>query len=229
MWKKAWWPIELLVIICLFAMSLQLILFIGADNYSCFIIGQAINFIGYIAFLIFAVFRINQTSKDTNRSLKYFFKTKFLFKDIWLVLLVYFIGRITYNLIMEIEFVHGFGTRTLSHISILTSYQSWTMISLLALSLPIGVIAEELYFRCYLFEIQHTRFKNYTWIINGFSWSIYHVFTPTNFLALLPTCLIYSYIYQKRRNIWITIAIHLINNIIAFYPTFKFIWQRMST
>jgi len=229
MWKKTWWPIELLVIICIFAMSLQLILFIGSNNYNCFISGQTINFIVYFALLIYAVFRINQTSKDRNHSLQYFFKTKFLFKDIWLVLLVYFIGRITYNLIMEIEFVHVFGTRTLSHISILTSFQSWTMISLLALTLPIGVIAEELYFRCYLFEIQYTRFKNYTWIINGFSWSVYHVFTPTNFLALLPTCLMYSYIYQKRRNIWITISIHLINNIIAFYPTFKFIWQRMAT
>ena len=229
MWKNYWWLVELIVIIGIFAMSLQLILFIGSNNYNCLISGQAINSIGYIALLIFAVFRINQTSKHRNHSLQYYFKTKFLFKDIWLVLLVYFIGRITYNLIMEIEFVHVFGTRTLSHISILTSFQSWTMISLLALTLPIGVIAEELYFRCYLFEIQYTRFKNYTWIINGFSWSIYHVFTPTNFLALLPTCLMYSYIYQKRRNIWITISIHLFNNIIAFYPTFKFIWQRMAT
>lgn len=225
MLKEKWWPIELIAILFFFGMILQMILFIGSDNYNCLISGQAINFIVYFIFLVFAIFRINQTSKNSNHSLIYFLKHKFLFKDILIVLLLFLVGRLTYNIIMKIEFVHVFGIGTLHHIGHLSSFQSWSMIFLKTLSIPIGVIAEELYFRCYLFEIQHLRFKNYTWIINGFSWSIYHVFTPTNFIALLPTCLMYSYIYQKRRNIWITIAAHLINNFIAFYPFFKSLYH----
>lgn len=223
MWKKSWWPVELIVIIGIFGISLQMIRFSGFSYFNYLISAQAIILIGYTAFLIFAIFRINQTSKNSNHSVQYYFKNKFLPKDIWLVLLILTIAG-TYKFLIKIKFVHIFTIGgALSPIGHLTSFQSWSLISLMFISFPIGVIAEELYFRCYLFEIQDARFKNYTWLINGFSWSIYHVFSATNFIAILPTCLMYSYIYQKRRNIWITISAHLISNSFAFYSVLKYL------
>jgi len=130
----------------------------------------------------------------------------------------------TYKFLLKIEFIHIFTISSgLPPVVHLTSVQAWSLISLLTISLPIGVIAQELYFRCFLFEIQYERFISYTWIVNGFSWSIWHVYSATNFIAILPTCFMYSYIYQKRRNIWITIIAHFISNSIRFYFTLKYL------
>ena len=221
MWKKSWWIIELFIIIGVFATILQIILFIGSTNPKNLIFGQVINIIVYFAFLRFAIFKIKEESKTDNHTLQYFLKNKFKLKDILSAILLFVLGQLTYFFIMKIGFVHVFGIHGLPQICHLTTIQSWIMISLIILFIPIVAFSEELYFRCYLFEIQFASFKNYTWIINGFSWSIYHIFTPTNFLALLPMCLMYSYVYQKRRNVWITIIAHLIGNIIAFNPLLK--------
>lgn len=221
MWKKSRWLIELVIIICIFRMVFQGILFIRSNYYNSLIEGFLLNIFAYIAFLFFAIYSLIVTNKKNNQTITDLFGIRFLFKDIWIVLVIFILGKFFYNLIIKIEFIHFFGMSSLPRVSSLTSFQSWAMICLIVLFIPIVVFSEELYFRGYLFNIQHLHFKNYTWVINGFSWSIYHVFTPTNFLALLPTCLMYSYIYQKRRNIWITIAIHLLNNIIAYYPIIK--------
>jgi len=137
------------------------------------------------------------------------------------VLLIVIVGPITYGLIMKIEFVRIFGLTGLSYHMHLTSSESLSMLSLYILFIPVVAFSEELYFRCYLFDIQSKQFKQFTWIINGLSWSIYHLFTVTNFLALLPTCLLYSYVYQRRKNIWITISAHLITLTIALYPLIR--------
>jgi membrane protease YdiL (CAAX protease family) len=168
MWKNSRWLIEIIIIIGIFGMILQSILFIGSNNYIFFISGQAIIFIGYIVFLIFSIFRISETSKNNNHTLQYFFKKKFILNDIWKVLLLFVIGKLTYILIMKLEFVHVFDIRGLHQSFHLTSFQSWSMIFLIVITIPIGVIAEELYFRCYLFDVQYTRFESYTWVVNGF-------------------------------------------------------------
>jgi len=218
--KKLWWPVELILVIAIFGILLKMIRFFELNYYHYLISAQTIILIGYTLFLILAIFKIIQASKNNTHSLQYIFKNKFLPKDIWLVLLILAVAG-TYKFIVKIEFVQIFSLVKPVPFSNLTSFQSLSLIFLTAISLPIGVIAEELYFRGYLFDIQNIRFKKYTWIVNGFSWSIYHILTPTNFLAFLPTCLVYSYIYQKRRNIWITIVAHLIGNSLAYYAVFK--------
>lgn len=221
MWKKTYWPFELIIIIGVFAITLQSIIFIAPGGGNYLIIGQSINIIAYLVFLIFTIHRIKDKSKIDNHTLQYFLISKLKIRDIWIALPLFALGKLAYFFLMKIESIHVFGIHGITQISHLTTAQSYIMFFLLILFLPIGVIIEELYFRCYLFELQYLRFKNYTWIVNGFSWSIYHLFTPTNFLAFLPTCLIYSYVYQRRRNVWITFTAHLINNFIAFYPVLK--------
>lgn len=221
MWKKSWWPFELFFIICVFAIILQVIIFVGTKNNSYLIIGQALNIIVYFTFLMFAIRRIKEKSKIDNHTLQYFLISKFKIQNIWIALPLFALGKLAYFFMMKIESIHILGTHGLTQISQMTSIQSWIMILLLVLFIPIIVFTEELYFRCYLFELQYLHFKNYTWIINGFSWSIYHLFTPTNFLAFLPMCLMYSYIYQKYRNVWITVIAHLFLNITAYYPIIK--------
>jgi membrane protease YdiL (CAAX protease family) len=220
MHKNYYWIIELIIIIVIFALTLQIILIIGSNRYSELLCGFIINIVVYIFFLLFAIYRLIGTRKK-NHSLAFLVKKQILPKDILSILLIVIIGPITYGLIMEIGFVHIFGIVTLSHNIHITSFQALSMLFLYIIFIPTVALSEEFYFRSYLFEIQYANFKQYTWVINGFSWSIFHLFTPTNFLAFLPTCLLYSYIYQKRKNIWITIIAHLITNFIAFYPLIR--------
>ena len=84
----------------------------------------------------------------------------------------------------------------------------------LFLTVPILVFAEELYFRCYLFDIQYKTFKKHTWVFNGLAWSIYHLFNP-KLLIIIPISFLYSYVFQKYRNIWITFIAHLISNVFS--------------
>lgn len=221
MQKKFHWYFELLFIITLFSLLLQLNRVIATNYFNYLIIGQSIILFGYSSLLTFAIFRINQIAKIENQSVSYFFRIRLSINDILIAILLSYLGLICYKLIMKIDLVHIFGVSAIKSTGHFTNLQSWSMILLMALSFPIGVFAEELYFRCYLFEMQNPRYKNHTWIINGFSWSIYHLFTPTNFVAILPASLMYSYVYQKRRNIWITIIAHFINNAIVFYSAYK--------
>ncbi|MCX6219578.1 MAG: type II CAAX endopeptidase family protein [Bacteroidia bacterium] len=221
MHRKSMWLLELAIIIGIFSITLQFILFLGSLSFLRLISGQIINFLIYASFLVFALTKIRQERRFNHHSIQFFFQQKILLKDLFIVLFLLLFSSLTYVSIMKIEVVHVFGIASLPFHGHLTSLHSWLLIALLTISFLTGVFAEELYFRGYLFELQYTYFKKYTWIINGFSWSVYHIFTPTNFLAMLPTCLMYSFIYQKRRNIWITIIAHLIGNAIVFYRVFE--------
>lgn len=83
---------------------------------------------------------------------------------------------------------------------------------LLLFSTIILVLAEELFFRIYLFEKQFFYMRNGTWILNGFFWTIYHIFSISNLMEIFPLTLLYSYVYQRRRNISMTLIAHLMIN-----------------
>lgn len=220
--KNLWWIMEIAIIICLFAVIPLGFNLFGDNSSNCLLIRFILNYFGQIALLFFAIYKINRICKKSNLQLYSCFNNAFSLKDLANIIFVVIIGPVTYRLINSIEVIHVFNKDALifnTHIS--SGFQSWIWFLLIAIYIIVGVLAEELYFRCYLFEVQYQLFKKYAWIVNGFSWSIYHLFTPTNFLAILPTCLMYSYVYQRRRNIWTTISIHLINNFIAFYPVLK--------
>lgn len=223
--EKSRWLFELLIIIIIISVINQSVLFIGSNDFHSLISGFIINIIGLISLLIFAIFRINKENTNNIHSFYYYISIKTKSKDILVVLLLFILGKMAYIIMFKFEFVHLFDNSNFAHITYAysdrTIFKTWSIISLIILIILVGVSAEELFFRSYLFEIQYNYFKDYTWIINGFSWSIYHLFSPTNFFAYLPTCLLYSYVYQKKRNVRITFLAHLINNFLAFYPVIK--------
>ncbi len=85
----------------------------------------------------------------------------------------------------------------------------------LLLSTIILVISEELFFRAYLFERQFYYLGRLTWLLNGFFWTIYHVFSDSNLIEMLIVAFIYSLVYQQKRNIIITFIPHIMINIIG--------------
>ena len=219
-YKKIEWAVELVIITCFFGAVLYVANQIVESNRI--VLGFSINVGACLLFLMFSVLKLKQSTAITNNLPFSYFYNRFKFKYIWIVLLAFVCCSISYKLIMKLEFVHFFGLKGHAFSGQLSSFQSWVMITLIVLYIPIIVFSEEIFFRCYLFEIQYLKYRNYTWLINGFSWSVYHIFTSTNFLAILPTCFLVSYVYQKKRNIWITIAIHLFINFIALFPALKF-------
>lgn len=225
MWNKSKWFNQLLII-TLMVLIVNLVVFVlGSSTIYSLISGYLLNIVGLLSLLLFAVHKIYREKKINNGSIVYFTQTKFTIKDGLLVLFLLILSNVIYVLLMKIEFIHFFKVNKLTPDAFIytnrNNLATGVIIFLLISSLAIGVFAEELYFRLYLFENQYEYFKDYTWIVNGLSWSIFHIFSPANFLAFLPTCLLYSYIYQKRKNVWITICAHFINNSIALYPVIK--------
>ncbi len=217
---KRSWILELIIIVVVIFAINSCIYMVKFGSIS-YIIYQLIYLACFVLLLFLAQFHVKELGGQLSNHLK----NKILFTDIFIILFLIVFIKVSYNILIEINFVKVLDTKFFfskpnfdHHLS---NVESLFIVFISTTILITGVFAEELYFRCYLFEKQHNTFKSYTWLINGFSWSIYHLFTPTNFLALLPGCLMYSYVYQRRRNIWITILTHLISNFIAFYPVLK--------
>lgn len=212
MLKKFSWILELIIITLFFLAIGKLFRLIGLYDYCSLVFGQLMNIVGVTVLGLFAKNKIAETSSSAENSLGSFFRKRLSPKDLLLIFPILIISSLTYSYINKLEFVHSFSGTNPTAFFPLTSWQLWSIILLIGISFTIGAIAEELYFRCYLFQVQFKFFNIYTWIINGLSWSIYHIYSPTNFLALLPSCLMYSYVFQKRRNIWITIIAHVMHN-----------------
>jgi len=212
--KKHLWIIELWVVMTFFAVTLQIILWIGSNCFTDFFIGFLLNIFIYCLFLLYAI------KKNEYNSIKTMFSKKLYLKDLILILIIVVFMKISYNLIFRISSLNFLVIKGISTIPV-SKNQSWLLVSLLFLFISVIVISEELFFRGYLFSVQLKSFDKLTWIINGCSWSIYHLFTPTNFIAFLPGSFLLAYIYQIRRNIWITIIAHFLLNLNSFYPLMK--------
>lgn len=228
MCKKEWWPFELTVIVGIIFLINKIFQYNNHDFFFSLLVGHIAGFAGMCVFLFYAVQKIRHLGNENNKIFQHLAINKLVLSDILLIILLIVVSNISYKLLIGVDLVRFFEIKghTFSHR--FTGLQALIIVFFVVGTIPIGVFAEEIYFRRYLFDLQSARFKNYTWLINGFSWSFYHVLTTTNFLAFLPTCLLYSYVYQKRRNIWITIIAHLIQNSFAFYPTIKVYFSYMG-
>lgn len=221
--NKKYWVFELFLIILFFSLINVTVILIRYDNVYTIITCQLINLTGFIVLLLVSRKHIIAITEKAGYKWLGFLNEKILLADILLILVITILSKIASGLMMRIKILDFFNISLFKgfYVNHLSVFEKSVFILIVIIVLIIGVFAEEFYFRRYLFEIQSVYFKGYTWIINGFSWSIYHVFSPTNFLVILPTCLLYAYVYQKRKNIWIIIIAHLINNITAVYPVLK--------
>jgi membrane protease YdiL (CAAX protease family) len=220
--KNSKWQIDLLIIIVFFFFLNYLVITLSKSE-SGIILGQIVNIFGAIIWLIFGIYRITGFKKSNRDVFINIFKNKCSLKCFSLAILVFILSKLTYSFLIEIEFITIFNW--LSNIlikPIVLSPESFfrnklTIYVLGAMLIVIGVFAEELFFRGYLFHAQYKLYGDYTWIINGISWSLIHVFARANVIALLPTAFLLSWIYQRKRNFWIVYGAHLLINAASVY------------
>lgn len=77
---------------------------------------------------------------------------------------------------------------------------NWTLLIIMIASLIIATLGEEFWWRGYILPRQELEHGKNTWIIHGFLWAGFHLFTPWNLIAILPGTLALSFVAQKRKN-----------------------------
>jgi len=217
--RKFEWIAELVLFI-VFVFILNLATTSMATSGSGIVLGQVINLCGFIIILIWTFLRLAKSKKYKLSDCASLFKSKFSISEIFLIVVVFVVGKLSYSLLIEFEFIRNIRIDIFKHYSLNSQiFDEWKTIilALLVLIIIVGVFAEELFFRGYLFNVQYSLYGEYTWIVNGISWSAIHIFSNTNFIALLPMAFLLSFVYQRKRNIRITIGAHLIMNSIAGY------------
>lgn len=223
--QKYGWIIELLSIMLVFVLINLCVRTIGGKDFNSIVSSQLLNITGSTVLFLFAIYRIKAQITVTNQTLLSFFQRSLSFLDGLLIFALLVIGLFSIVLMSKFKVVElfnfNFFPQKRNFILHLNHSQIMIVNAAIVISNILIVLGEELYFRCYLFNHQYIQFGRVTWIINGFSWCIYHFFSPQNILVLLPQCLLYAYVYQRRRNIWITILAHLISNFMALYPSLK--------
>lgn len=78
-----------------------------------------------------------------------------------------------------------------------------------------NVMGEELWWRGYILPRQKLVHGSRTWLVHGFLWAGFHLFTPYNALMVLPGALWVSWIVQKQHNTWIFVIAHGLLNGLA--------------
>ena len=92
---------------------------------------------------------------------------------------------------------------------------NWGIAALYFVMLFFNIAGEELWWRGYILPRQEKVHGQWTWLIHGLLWLLWHVaFYPWQGFALLPICLILPYIAQRRQNTWVALVIHSQNGII---------------
>jgi membrane protease YdiL (CAAX protease family) len=83
---------------------------------------------------------------------------------------------------------------------------------LLLVWLPFWILnigGEEFLWRGVMLPRQELAFGNYTWIIHGFGWGLFHIaFGWKLLLTLIPLIFIQSFIVQKTKNSWTGVLLH---------------------
>ena len=108
--------------------------------------------------------------------------------------------------------------------SLQESYGEYSQSTLLVIGilwvLFVGIISptiEELYFRGYLLPRQELTHRQYTWIVHGILFTLFHFFWKWNLIVLLPGSLFMAYAVQVRQNTWISVLWHGIMNFIPMF------------
>ncbi|TFG18471.1 MAG: CPBP family intramembrane metalloprotease [Promethearchaeota archaeon] len=84
---------------------------------------------------------------------------------------------------------------------------------LLFILIVINVIAEELYFRGYVYPRQEKEHGKWTWVIHSLMWWIIHAHNWFNFPTILFNSLLIPLLWHKTKNTTATIVSHFIGNV----------------
>lgn len=220
--KKYAWQIDLILVLAFSFLINYFVVSVSKSN-SGIIIGQLINILGFFLILLFGVYRITGFKKLNRNKLTELLNKKCTLKCFSLAILIMVMSKFSYALLIKVELIKNldlisnylFDPVLLKADSFHKSYL--TLIIIGSLFVLVGVFAEELFFRGYLFNLQYGLYGKYTWIINGISWSLVHLFARANMIALLPTAFLLSWMYQRKKNFWIVFGAHFLINSASVY------------
>jgi len=220
--KNSKWRIDLLIIIACSFLINYIVVKISSNEFGI-IAGQIINILGIAGWLVFGIYRLTEFKKSNKSAFISLLNDKCTVKCISLAVLIFILSKLSYSFLIEIEVIRNIDliSNVLFKPVLLSAdsfYRNRFIIIVIGFFFVlIGVFAEELFFRGYLFNLQFNFYGKHTWIINGISWSLIHIFARANVIALLPTAFLLSWIYQRKRNFWIVYGAHLLINAASVY------------
>jgi len=92
--------------------------------------------------------------------------------------------------------------------------EAYWLIGLIALTLFLNILVEELYFRAWLLpKMQYL--GQMSWVINAMGFALYHSFQLWLLPQILPLSLLMAFIIFKTKSIWPALCIHMVANSLA--------------
>jgi membrane protease YdiL (CAAX protease family) len=89
---------------------------------------------------------------------------------------------------------------------------NWSLVLVNITALLFNTFGEEFWWRGYILPRQELVHGKHTWAVHGLLWTFFHAFKYWEFVALLPTCLAFSFVAQRRKNTWPGIITHFALN-----------------
>jgi membrane protease YdiL (CAAX protease family) len=89
---------------------------------------------------------------------------------------------------------------------------NWPLALVNLSALLFNIFGEEFWWRGYLLPRQEVAHGRHTWVVHGLLWTLFHAFKYWEFAALLPSCLAFSFVAQRRKNTWPGIVTHFALN-----------------
>ncbi|MGZ3602842.1 MAG: CPBP family intramembrane glutamic endopeptidase [Ktedonobacterales bacterium] len=87
---------------------------------------------------------------------------------------------------------------------------NWVFFVLFTGLVVVQVVAEECWWRGYIFPRQEQVYGKWTWPMHGVLWTVFHViFYPWNVVVDLFFCTTVAFIVQRTKNTWVSLFIHL--------------------
>ena len=93
----------------------------------------------------------------------------------------------------------------------------WPWVVAIVVLFVFNIFGEELLWRGAIWPRQELIHGERTWLVHGFMWYLFHLpFYPWFVVSGLPQALILSYLFQKKKNMWLVIIMHSIFNSVFY-------------
>jgi membrane protease YdiL (CAAX protease family) len=86
-------------------------------------------------------------------------------------------------------------------------------VSLLAISLILNIVGEELWWRGYILPRQELQHGQWAWLIHGTMWALFHISRPWEIPGKLFVAQVIPFIVQRRKNTSISLLMHMLMNV----------------
>ena len=90
---------------------------------------------------------------------------------------------------------------------------SYALLPLMAVTLLLNILAEELYFRAWMLP-KLSRFGAWSWVMNGSLFALYHSFQIWLLPVLWVASLFFAWVVYSSKSLWPALAAHLVGNLL---------------